>query len=144
MPLIIASVLLIGQWCFILCSTLSFMCGQLCIVYDFSFCRFAFSQVAVGIFSVDVHTGIFTDVLIAYMFMLMPVISWFFFSVWLFQHSQSAMYSSEPCLYMMHTQYYWMCIKMHHSHWNSMTTSLLIIADCGLWSVLVHTFSVKQ
>ena len=43
---------------------------QPCIMYNFSFCR-----PAACMFSVEVHTGTFTGVLMAGMFMFMPVIS---------------------------------------------------------------------
>ena len=75
----IASLLHIGQYCVMLCSTSSFLCGQPCIIYVFSFCRWVSSLVATCMSFVSVHIGIFTDT-----FMFTPVISWFLFSVCLF------------------------------------------------------------
>ena len=49
--------------------------------------------------SLDVHTGIFTVVLTAFTFLFLPVISLPFSSVWLSLDSQSAIYKSEPGLY---------------------------------------------
>ena len=45
---------------------------------------------------VDEHTGIFTDVLIAFTFMLIPVISWSMFFTWLFWENKSAIYRFGP------------------------------------------------
>ena len=76
MPSIIASLLLLGQYCLILCSSPSFLCGQPCIIYAFSFCRLVSSCVAACMSSMGVHTGIFTDVVIALTFMLIPENTW--------------------------------------------------------------------
>ena len=80
----------------------------------------------------------------AHIFMFMPVISWFLFSVWLFWDNQSAMYRSWLCLYKMHTQYWWMCSIMCYKCWDSLATSLLTIATNGLWSVITHTSLAKS
>ena len=54
----------------------------------------------------DVHISIFTDVLMACMFVFMPVISWSLFSVLFFQESQSVIYMSGPGLYKWPTLYW--------------------------------------
>ena len=72
-------------------SNLSFcVVSYVCIMYDFSFCRWATSCVSSCMSSNDVHTGIFTAVLMAFTLLFMPVISWSFSSVWLFLDSKSA------------------------------------------------------
>ena len=70
---------------------------------DFTFWRSVSSQVAVCKSSVDWHTGIFTNVLMACTFVFMPVSSSSLFSVQLFQDNQSAMCKSEQGLYIMQT-----------------------------------------
>ena len=104
-PLIIASSLHSGQYCHVLCSTSLLLYGQPSIIYKFSFCTWVSSHVAASMSSMQVHTGIFSDVLMTFTFMFIPVISWTFFSVWLLWDSQSAIYKSGPGLYMMHTLY---------------------------------------
>ena len=59
MPSKTAGLLLISHLYLMLCSNSSFLCGQLCIMYDFSFCRWASSCFATSMSSLDVHTGIF-------------------------------------------------------------------------------------
>ena len=54
--------------------------------------------------SIDGHTSIFTDVLMACKFMFVPVISQSLLSAWLFWENQS-MYRSGPGLYIIHTLY---------------------------------------
>ena len=75
MQLNIANSLLIDWYCLMLCSTLSFLCGQACNIYDFSFCRWVSSCVAGCMSSMEVHTCIITDALMALTFMFIPVIS---------------------------------------------------------------------
>ena len=118
---IIASSLLIAQYCFMLCSTSSFLCGQPCIMYNFSLCRSVSSRVAACMSSIDAHTGIFTDVIMACTFIFMPVISWSFISVWLLWDSQSAMYRSHPSLYII--QYPILVIAQHDV--------LQLLGQCG-------------
>ena len=92
---VIANSFRFGQCCLMLCSTFFFY-GQPCIIYAFSSCSYA-SHVAVCMSSVDVNTGMFTEVLMVLMCILIPVISWSLFSVWLLQHSLSVVYKS-PCI----------------------------------------------
>ena len=56
-------------------------------------------QVAAYISSIDVHTSIFTTVLMACTFIFIPVFSWSLFSIWLFQENVSTMYRSAPGSY---------------------------------------------
>ena len=63
------------------------------------------SRVVACMSPVDVYTSIFTNVLMACTLMIMPVISWSLFSV-RFWDNQSAIYRSEPGLYMMYTLYW--------------------------------------
>ena len=65
-PSIIASSFFIGQCHLMLCST-SFMCSQPCITYAFSFCRCVFSHDAVCMSSMDVQTGMSTEMLIVHL-----------------------------------------------------------------------------
>ena len=67
--------LLASSVCLTLCSHSSYLCGQPCIIYDLSFHRWAFWCVVTCMCSMDVHTGIFTHVLMVLTFMFMPVIS---------------------------------------------------------------------
>ena len=73
-------------------------------MHDFSFWMSTSSLVASCMVSIDVHPG--TDVLKAIMFMSMPVISRFLFSVWLLQDNQSTMYRSGQGLCIMCTLYW--------------------------------------
>ena len=66
----------------------AFLCGQPCLMYDFSLWRVASCQLATCISSIYVNMGICTDKLMACMFTFMPVISLSFFSVWLFWYCQ--------------------------------------------------------
>ena len=83
-----------------------FLYCQPCIMYNLSLWRPASSWVAAWISSIDMHIGIFTDVLMACMFMFMSVISWSLCSVWLFQDNQSAIERSGSGLYIMQTLYW--------------------------------------
>ena len=117
------------------CYNLSFLCGQALIMYDLSFCKWASSCVASCMSSMDVHRGIFTDMLMTFTFTFMPEISWPLFSAWLIQGSQSVMCRSGPGLYMMCTLYCHIFSIIHWKHWYNMATSLLSIANNGLWWV---------
>ena len=75
-----------------------------------------------------VYTGIFTDMLMAPSFILMPVISSSLFSKWLFQDCHCVMYRSGPGLY----------------HSDNVATSLLSIATKSSWSVIMHTYLTNQ
>ena len=143
-PSVIASSPLIGQWDLIMCSISSLLCHQPCIMYHFSSCRWAHSYVTTSISSMDVHTGIFAAVLMAFTFMIMPVTSRSFSTVWLAQGSQSAKYRSGPGFYIMHTMYWCKCNIMYCSHWDNVAISLLSIATNGLWSVMMYTSLAKQ
>ena len=105
----------IGQYCLMPCST-SFFCDQPCIIYVFTFCRWVSSHVANCMSSMDVHTEIFNDVLMALTFIIIPAISWSLFFVWLFQDSQSTTYRSGPGLYMMYTLYWCILSTTHCNH----------------------------
>ena len=99
--------LIMSDWSMLLDTLFPFICfscGWPYIVYDFSFCRSASSQVTICMSSLDVHIGIFTDVMTVCI--LMPEISWSLFSVWLCRDNQSAMYRSGLGLYRMYTQYW--------------------------------------
>ena len=94
--------------------------------------------------SIDVHTDIFTDVLMTFTFMLISAISWSLFFIWLFWESQSTMYRSEPNLYMMHTMYCCILGIICCNCRDNMATYLLSIATKDKWSVMMHTFLIKQ
>ena len=94
--------------------------------------------------SVDVHISILTDVLIVCTFMFMPVITWSLFPVLLFQDSQSAMYRSGPGLFKMLILYWSIYSMICCKCWDSVATSLLIIATNGLLSVIMHMSLTKE
>ena len=96
------------------------------------------SCVAAYISSVDMHTGIFTDVLMALTFMLIPAISSSFFSVCLFGDSQIAVCTSGLGLNMICTLYLCIIRIIHCKCRDTMNTSLPSIATNGLWSVMLH------
>ena len=75
MPSIIASSLLIGQQCMTPWSNSSLLCGQSCIMYDLSFCRWASSCVAISMSSTIVHTGRFTVIQMPFTSLFMPCIA---------------------------------------------------------------------
>ena len=102
-----------------------FLCRQPCIMHDFSFWGSASSQVTACMYSYEVHTGIFSNVLMTCMFMFMSVDSWSLFSVWLLWNNQFTIYRSLPGLYIMCTLYWWMHSMMYCKHWNNMA--------CGQW-----------
>ena len=143
MPPIIANPPLTGQYCPTLCST-SFLCGQPCMMYAFTFCRCVSSCVAVWIYSMDMQTGMFTEVLIALMFMLIPEIPWFLFSVWLLWDNQSMMYKCGLGLHLIQILYWCILSIICCNCWDSMATPLLSNATNGLWSVMMHTSLAKQ
>ena len=134
MPSITANSLLIGKYCLMLCFT-SFLCGQP-LLYK--------PSAPAGMISLEIHTGMFTEVLMAFTFIPIPSISWSLFSVCLLWHSQSVMCKSWPGLYLMSTLYWCIHSIMHYSCWNSVTTSLLSITTNALWSVIIHTSTVKK
>ena len=68
MPFMIANSFPIGHYSLMLWSTSAFLCGQCCITYAFSSWSFVSSCVAVCITSMDLQTGMFTEVLIAFTF----------------------------------------------------------------------------
>ena len=85
MPSIITNWLLIDQYCFMLCSTSSLLCAQPCIIYVFVFYWWVSSCVTTYMSSMDVHSDILIDVLMIFIFMFIPVISWSLFSEWVFR-----------------------------------------------------------
>ena len=116
MPLILASLLCIGQYCLMLCSTSSFLCGQPIIIYVFILSSWVSSCVATCVSYIDVHTGTFIDVPMALTFLLIPALSRSLFYVWLFWDSQSVMQKSEPGLYMMFILYWCILSIIHCNH----------------------------
>ena len=144
MPSIIANSFLTDQCCLMLRYTSSFLCSQPCIMYAFSSCRCASSHVVAYKSSMDVHTGVFAKVLIAFTFTLIPVISWSLFSVWLLQDSLSTMYMSGPDLYMTYTLYWCIHSIICCYHWVNIALSLLRITNKGLCLMMVHTSLTKH
>ena len=92
-----------GPIFFMSCATSFFVCGQPCIIHALSSCRFAFLAVASCISYMDVHTGRSNVLLIVLKFMLKPSISLSLFTLWLCHDNQSAVSTSGPDLYRMHT-----------------------------------------
>ena len=137
MPSIITNSFLIGQYCLMLCSTSSLLHGLPCIIYSFCSCSCAFSHIAYCMSSIGTHTGMFIEVLMALMFIVIPSVSWL--SVWLLWESLSMMYMPGPGLYMMYTLYWCSHRIIQCNHWDCMVRSLLSIATNGLWSVMTHT-----
>ena len=79
---IMASSYLISQYSSVNCSTVFLKSGHQPIMYLFSICNSASSSVAAFIFSVDLHIGTSTDMLILCMLAIMPGSSWSWFSMW--------------------------------------------------------------
>ena len=143
MPPIIASLLLISQQYWILCSSSSFCVAShlLCMVLPL---QVGISCVATCMSFMDVHTGIFTVVLVAF---TLSSCQWFFLSlssVWFFLDSQFVMYRSGPELYIMQTPSWCMQSIICCNCWDNMATSLLRIATNDLWSVMTHNSLTKQ
>ena len=130
-----------SAWCYV---ALIYLYGQPCIMYVSSYWRFASTWAAACMSCIDVHTGILTDMLMAFGFMLMPVISWSLFSVWFFWDNQFIMYRSGPGLYIIYTLYWWMCSMMYCNQWDNVATSLPIIVTNGLLSVITYSSLGKQ
>ena len=141
-PSIIASSFLVGQYCLKICSN-SPSCVAIPVLYAFSSCRYESSCVTACIYSMDVHTGIFTEVLMSLTFILIPAISRSLFPSWLLWDSQSMIYKSGSGLLYMCTVYWCICSIIHCRYWNSMATALLSNAINGLWSVMMHTSFAK-
>ena len=110
-------------------------------VYNFRIYRLTSWWVASCISSMDVHIGIFTDVLMACTFMFMPMISLSLFSVQLFRDNQPTVYRCGPGLYTMDALYWSMCSMMCCKCWDSVETSLLIIAINVLCITVMWNFS---
>ena len=127
MPSIIANLFPITQYCLLLWSTSSFFYCQPCIIYTFSSWRCAPINVVVCMSCMDVHTSMFTEVFMAFMFTLISTISWSLFSAWLLWGSHSMMYKSGPGLSIMYTLYWCIYSIMHCNHCDSVATSLLSI-----------------
>ena len=75
--------------------------------------------------------------------MLIPAISWFLFSVWLFQDNQSTMYRSEPGLYIMCTLHWCILSIMYcnaETAWWLMYWVLPLMAY-GQWWCILHSWS---
>ena len=117
----------------------NFFCIHPFIMYVFSFWRSVSFQIAAYMYFIDVHTGMFTDVMIACTFMFLSVISWSLFSLWLSWDNQSTVYRSRPGFYIIHTLYWWMCSMIHCNHWDNAATSLMIITNNGL-SLVDYTY----
>ena len=82
--------------------------------------------------SIHMHTGMFTDGLMAFTVTLIPAISWSLFPAWLLWDDQSMMYKSEPRLNIMCTLNWCIHSIMHHNICNNMDTSLLSVNTSGL------------
>ena len=128
--------------CICLVSCLLFY-SQPFLMYAFSSWRCASLAVASCISCIGVHTGRSTDFCIALIFTVGPHISLSLFSLWLCCGSQSAMNSSGPALYGMHTMYWCMHRMMHYMCCDNIATYLPIIATNGSWSVMKGTWYAK-
>ena len=133
-----------GQQCFMLCSTLFYLCCQPCIIYNFSFCRWVSSWIAAHVSFKYVCNDIFTDLLMTLTFTFIPVISWPLISVWLFWDSQSAINMFGPGLYTVQTLYWCICSILCCNSGHSVATSLLSIVTNGSWSLMTHSSQAKQ
>ena len=128
-----------------LCSTLSLLCDPHCIMYDLSLWKSVSCWFTICIFSIAVH--IFTKMLLACIFMLMPLIFW---SLFLYGCSKI---TSMLCTHL--SQLFYdvysifvnaMCMHntIHCKYWHNMATSLWIIATNDMRSVMTHTSLAKQ
>ena len=133
MPSLIANSFHIGQYCLLLCSPSSFLCGHPCILYAISTASVYPCMITSCMSWRGVHIGMFTEVLMALPAILIHAIFWSLIFVWLLWHSQSIFYKSGPGLYIMKTLYFCIHSILHHNLWDSVAISFLKIVTNGLW-----------
>ena len=96
-----------------------FFCSQLQCpftyipIYLLSICNSVSSSTAAFIYSIDVHMGMSTPVLMVYLLTFIPDTSWSWFPTCCWHDSQSAIYNSASTLYKMCTLY-WCINSMKH------------------------------
>ena len=144
MPLIMVCSCLIDEYFSSLSSSASLVCVHPLIIYLLSICNSTSSSVAVFMSSMDVHVDTSTTVLMVCILAFLPVISWSWFSTWLWCDSQSTINLSGPCLYHPCTLYWCRHSMMYCKCWDNVMTSLMIMATSGSWSVMTCTSFPKE